>query len=338
MIEDLCGCFESQSFSGAVIQPVFDHCNFLLINRIHRSLFSHILTQQTVEVLVGASLPTRIRPSKLARALQCLVDLEVRGKLFAVVVGERFDPTCKGLESFHNGFPDQLGGLVRHLDYDPEIALALDHRHDGPLVVCANDRVAFPMAHLLSSFDMRRPITQGAPVRDLSPPVCATGVALSLLLLTAQVVPQLAAFGFVCVNMLVKRFMTHWQFASDLLRAPLYAEQVLGLLDHPGGHGSGVSALLAALGRQFAGLLGAVSFKPTVTRKFPADGRFVSIQQLGYLRLIVSGVHKSVDLISLHLAEMFVIHGQLRLAGQKALNAKHSQPPALALFKAALRP
>jgi hypothetical protein len=37
------------------------------------------------------------------------------------------------------------------------------------------------------------------------------------------------------------------------------------------------------------------------------------------------------------LAEMFVIHGQLRLAGQKALNAKHSQPPALTLIKVALR-
>jgi hypothetical protein len=30
-------------------------------------------------------------------------------------------------------------------------------------------------------------------------------------------------------------------------------------------------------------LLGAVPFKSTVTRKLPADGRFVSIQQLRYL-------------------------------------------------------
>jgi hypothetical protein len=37
------------------------------------------------------------------------------------------------------------------------------------------------------------------------------------------------------------------------------------------------------------------------------------------------------------LAEMFVIHGQLRLAGQEALNAKHSQPPSHQLIKFALR-
>ena len=74
-----------------------------------------------------------------------------------------------------------------------------------------------------------------------------------------------------------------------------------------------------------------------VVGKLPADGRFVSIQQLGNLSLIVSGFHKGVDLISFNLAEMFVVHGQLRLAGQEALNAKHSQPPSLQLIKVALR-
>jgi hypothetical protein len=53
--------------------------------------------------------------------------------------------------------------------------------------------------------------------------------------------------------------------------------------------------------------------------------------------LIVSGFHKGVDLISFNLAEMFVGHGQLRLAGQEALNAKYSQPPSPQLIKVALR-
>ena len=280
------------------------------------------MTQQTIKVLVGAPLPTCKGSGKVASAFEGLVNLNVRGKLFAVVVGERFDPTCKGLESFHNGFPDQLGGLVRHLDYDPEATLALDHR---------------PMAPLLSSFDMRRPITQGAPVRDLAPSVPPAGVALSLLLLAAQVLPQLAASGLVSINMLVKRLMADWQLASNLLRTPLQAQQIGGLLAHPGGHRSRVSALLRSVGRQLTGLLGPIAFKPAVARELPADSRFLSIQQLGNLSLIVSDVHKSVDLISFHLPEMFVIHGQLRLAGQKALNAKHSQPLALALFKVALR-
>jgi hypothetical protein len=43
-----------------------------------------------------------------------------------------------------------------------------------------------------------------------------------------------------------------------------------------------------------------------------------------------------MNLISFSLAEMFIGHGQLRLAGQEALNAKHSQPPTPQLIKVAL--
>ena len=295
------------------------------------------MTQQTIKVLVGAPLPTCKGSGKVTSALERLINLNVRRKFFAVVVGQRFNPVRKGLEPLHNGFADQLGCLVSHLDYDPKAALALDHRHNGPLVVRADDRVAFPMAHLLSSLDMRRPITQGAPVRDLTPSVPPAGVALSLLLVAAQVLPQLAASGLVGINMLVKRLMADWQLASNLLRTPLQAQKIGRLLAHPGGHSRSVSALLRSLGRQLTGLLGPIAFKPAVARELPADSRFVSIQQLGDLSLIVSGFHKGVDLISFHLAEMFVIHGQLRLAGQEALNAKHSQPPSPQLIKVALR-
>ncbi len=272
------------------------------------------MTQQTVEILVGASPLTRLRPSKVARALQCLVDLGVRCKLLAVVVGERFHPWGTGPKAFNDGLVYQLGGFVGHLGNNGVTTLSLNHRHNSSLVIGSNDAVALPAADLLSGFNVRWSRAQGTPV-----------------------LPQLAASGFVCVNTLIKRFMAHWQFSNDLLRAPLHTEQVLGLLDHPARHSSGVSALLAALGGQFAGFLGAVPFKSTVTRMRSAVGRFVSIQQLGYLRLTVYGVHKSVDLISFHLAELFVIHGQLRLAGQKALYAKHSQPPALTLIKGVLR-
>ena len=174
-------------------------------------------------------------------------------------------------------------------------------------------------------------------MRDLAPSVPPAGVALSLLLLAAQVLPQRAASSFVGINMLIKRLMTDWQFASNLLRAPLHAKHIGGLLTHPGGHRSGVSALLRSLGRQLTGLLGPIAFKPAVARKLPADGGLVPIQQLGDLSLIVSGFHEGVNLISFSLAEVFVFHKQLRLPGQEALNAIHPQPPNHQLIKVALR-
>jgi hypothetical protein len=91
------------------------------------------------------------------------------------------------------------------------------------------------------------------------------------------------------------------------------------------------------MGRDLASLLGAVTARASVTAQLPIDGGLVSVQHLGYLRLIVSGFHKGVNLISFSLVEVFVCHKQLRLAGQEALNAKHPQPPNHQLFKVALR-
>ena len=156
---------------------------------------------------------------------------------------------------------------------------------------------------------MRRPITQGASVRDLAPSVPTTRVALSLLLLAAKVRPRHAASSLVRVNILVKRLMADGQLACNLLRAPLQSKQAGGLLSHPGQHCGCIPAFLRTLGRSCAGLLWPVAFKAPIARKLTADGRFVSIQQLGDLSMIVFGLHKGVDLISFNLAEMFVVHG-----------------------------
>jgi hypothetical protein len=88
-------------------------------------------------------------------------------------------------------------------------------------------------------------------------------------------------------------------------------------------------ALLRKIGRNCKGLLWPVAFKDPIGEKLLADDRFVSIQQLGVLSLIMSDFHKGLDQIPFNLAEMFIVHGQLRLAGQEALNAKHSQPSSL---------
>jgi hypothetical protein len=69
----------------------------------------------------------------------------------------------------------------------------------------------------------------------------------------------------------------------------------------------------------------------------PDYGGLVPVQQFGNLRLIVSGLHERVNLISFSLAEVFVGHKQLCLLGQGALTAKHPLPPNHQLFKLALR-
>ena len=92
-------------------------------------------------------------------------------------------------------------------------------------MVGADDGVAFPMTYLLATLNARQALAQGPTVWDLPSAVSPTGVALSLLLLAAQVFPQVAVLGLVCVHLLAKRLVARWQTSSDLLGAPLQSQQ-----------------------------------------------------------------------------------------------------------------
>jgi len=59
------------------------------------------------------------------------------------------------------------------------------------------------MTNLLTTFNVRWALAQRPAVGDLSPAVSTTGLALSLLLLATQVLPQGAAMRLVCINMQV---------------------------------------------------------------------------------------------------------------------------------------
>jgi hypothetical protein len=143
--------------------------------------------------------------------------------------------------------------------------------------------------------------------------------------------------SLVGINMLINGFMADGQLRGNLLGAPLNAQQSTGSFTYPWLNSWSIAAVLRSIGRHLTSLLGSITPRASVAAQLPTDGGLVPVQQFGYLRLIVSGFHKSVNLISFSLAEMFIGHGQLRLAGQEALNAKHSQPPSPQLIKVALR-
>jgi hypothetical protein len=137
--------------------------------------------------------------------------------------------------------------------------------------------------------------------------------------------------------MLINGFMADGQLRSNLFGTPLDAEQGINFIFHARRNRVGVSAVLRSIVRHLASLLGSITPRAIIADQLPTDGGLVLVQYLGYLRLIVSGFHKGVNQISFSLAEVFVGHGQLRLPGQEALNAKHSQPPNHQLFKVAIR-
>jgi hypothetical protein len=91
------------------------------------------------------------------------------------------------------------------------------------------------------------------------------------------------------------------------------------------------------MGGILASLHGAIAPRARNEAKIPNNGELVTDHRHGDRRLIVSGLHERVNLISFSWAEVFVGHKQLRLPGQEALNAKHLQAPNHYLFKVTLR-
>ncbi len=103
---------KSQSFAGAVIQSVFDHLKFLGRYVCHVSLLGHVLPQQAIEVLVGASLPTGKGSGKVARATQRFVNPGVPAEFFAVVIGQSLDPSLQRVERFDDRRANQISCFV----------------------------------------------------------------------------------------------------------------------------------------------------------------------------------------------------------------------------------
>ena len=110
--------------------------------------------------------------------------------------------------------------------------------------------------------NVRSTLAQGTSARDLPSAITPTGIAFSLFLLTAQVLPQLAAFGHVGIDMPVNRFMAERQLARNLLWAPLQMEQRVGQLQDTRLDLTRIAAVFRARQGQFTGLLGAITRWP----------------------------------------------------------------------------
>ena len=144
-------------------------------------------------------------------------------------------------------------------------ALAFNQRDHRLTVARANDRVAFPMPHLLASLNVCWTITNGAAICNLPASVTPAQVAFTPGLLAAQALVQLAPIGLVGINMLVHRFMADGQLVGNLFGAPLNAQVERHLRPHPRLHPLGIAAALRTLLGLFTGLLGSVAALPVAT-------------------------------------------------------------------------
>jgi len=332
------GVFNSNLFLGLFIQSFLIHFNFLISDRGHGSFLGDVLAQKTVVILIASTLPAGKWSGKVGGALKLFINMCMRCKLFAFVKGQRLDPCSLRLELVHNGLAiiNSVFLLVT-LSLTPYPLLRSTTVTTAPLLAGANHGIAFPMTYLPSGFNIQWAIAQRPSVGDLSLAVSSTSIAFPLLLLNAQVLPKNSTQSLVRINTLKNSFMADGQLRGNLLRTPLNAQQRTGFFPYPLLNSWSFATVLCTLDRYLTGLLGSITPRASMTNKLPTDGGLVTSQQFGYFRMIKSVFYKGVNLISFGLAEVFVGHGQLCLAGQEALNAKYPQPPDHQLIKVALR-
>ena len=216
-------------------------------------------------------------------------------ELFAVIRRQRFDFFPKRLEPIDDCSTDQICRLVPHLGNHRINTFAFHHRHDGLPVIRTNHRVTLPVPHLLAILYVRRALAQRASIGYLPSAVLASGIAFFLLLLTAQVLPQLAAIGFARVNVQIKRFMTNRQLASNLLRTPLQSKQHVRLAYDLRLDLTCIATALRANQRQLTGLIGPIAAAAFVAAKLTADRGLVAPKLLSNLYDALIGFHEAVN-------------------------------------------
>ena len=118
----------------------------------------------------------------------------------------------------------------------------------------------------------------------------------------------MTAHRFVCIDLLVNRLVADLQLADNLLGAPLQPQKLACLRFHPGCKLVGVAARFGAFEGKFTGLFGFIATTPGIGAQLGTDCGIIASKQPGNLRDGVLGFHKTVNLISLNLAEVFVIH------------------------------
>jgi len=80
-----------------------NHSNFLITSSRHGSLLWNVLAQQSIKVLIAASLSASKWPGKSSSTVELFINQAMRRKFFSVVIGQCLYPDGEGLEVAHYG-------------------------------------------------------------------------------------------------------------------------------------------------------------------------------------------------------------------------------------------
>ncbi len=108
------------------------------------------------------------------------------GKLFTVILRNRFDAWRNGVKPFSNGCAHLLGCLTINLSHHCKTAFSFNQGHNGMLVCRSYDGIAFPVTDAGAKVYRCGAHGNRASIRNMSAAVVAAGIAFTPLFLAAQ--------------------------------------------------------------------------------------------------------------------------------------------------------
>ena len=208
-----------------------DSIAFCLGDFAHTHSFGEILSKQSVEVFVGASLPRVIRGREVAfDGVNLLKDLVIM-ELGAVVKRDRFEAFAVLRDGRHGRLVDLCYRAARQLLDDGHASLALHQRQHAVMLVRPNDGVALPVANSLSRLRFSGPLADVSFARHDASVIDAAVTFACKLGDDPRMAPQRAALALVPQDVPIDRAVADVQLgpqsqhSRDLLRAPFLAQQ-----------------------------------------------------------------------------------------------------------------
>lgn len=243
-------CFEAEALFGAMIEAAHGEGDVLLGNGIETHLFWEDLTDETVHVRVGATLPGSVGMGKEEIGIELPCDAFVLGELLAIVGRQRMNAAGERCQQGDRHIGDGLSGLERHVGDQGIAGFALIERHERLLLVGADDQISFQIAEAFAAIDDSRALLDRHLVGDAAASYTPAITLFAGLLATQGAMQGARAAGrIVGVDALVDGFATDaglsvgLEVAGDLFRTPQLSKLDLGEGTGSGGNAGAVFTL-----------------------------------------------------------------------------------------------
>src|ERR1700681_2325037 len=244
-------------------------------------------------------------------------DLDVRGELFSIVVGDCFDAVGERQKHARAGPYDRVRALVPQLGELGVFGFSFDMRHDSASVIGTDNCVGVPVSDAACGGDNGRSLIDVDAVRNQPAPRILAFPLVVFFAAVTQVKMQCATVFLVFPHMLIDALVTDKgyailrQTAADLIGTPLLLRQFfLDQLHQVRRHFAWlVRGLLASLRGLLVRLLEAIAARPAVTNKLSADRRGIHANLPRDVGLRVAALQERINLAALFAGQMEIAFG-----------------------------